>query len=647
MEPAVATTTVPDVLRARAEEDSGGEFLRLLFPAGADVALSYRELVERAACWAEHYRRGGLAPGDRVLVVLQHSVDLYAAYVGALLDGLVPAMFASPSPKLSEELYFAGVGQLIEGARARMVVTYPQLAATLRERAAAALGSAQLATPDDVPPEAELAPPPDVSPDAGAFLQFSSGTTGLKKGVVVSHRALLWQVDAYAEAIGATSQDRIASWLPLYHDMGLITCLFMPLLRRLPLVAMSPFDWVARPSLLLRAVSEQRATLAWLPNFAYSHMALNIPDDELAGVDLSPLRGLVNCSEPVLDASQRAFLDRFAPYGMSADRLAASYAMAENTFAVTSAGFPGPPLVDHIDGAAFERDHRAVPVDPGAAAARALVSSGRALGETELQVLGADGAPLPERGVGEIALRAPSLMQGYDNNAEATAESLRHGWFHTGDLGYLADGELFVTGRAKDLVIVGGRNIYPQDVEAVVQEVNGVIAGRVVAFGVPNEGLGTEDLVVVTESERGDHAELRRAIYAAVAGYTEVVPAAVEIVEPRTLLKSTSGKLSRAANRDAHLERRALAQPARAAAAASAPDLTSAVRDAARRLVRDGGDVGDHDSLLRSGRIDSLSLAELLVELEAASGARLGPELLRDVDAIDTVEAIVSTLRGE
>ncbi|HXD56317.1 MAG TPA: AMP-binding protein [Thermoleophilaceae bacterium] len=637
MEPGVATTTVPDVLRGHAEGDDGAEFLRLIFAGGEDRMLSYRELVERADGWGELYRARGLRTGDRVLVVLPHSVDLYAAYMGALLGGLVPAMFAFPSPKLSEEQYFANVGQLIERASARLVVTYEELAGKLREREAAALGDALLVTPDHAPERAEPGPAPDVSADAGAFLQYSSGTTGLKKGVLVSHRALLWQVDTYAEAIGATREDRIVSWLPLYHDMGLIACFFLPLLRRIPLVAMSPFDWVARPGLFLRAVSDHRGTLGWLPNFAYSHMAANVPDEDIAGVDLSSLRGLVNCSEPVLDASQRAFLERFSPYGMTAERLAASYAMAEDTFAVTSAGFPGPPLVETVDREAFERDHLAQPAADG----RALVSSGRALPDTEIEIVGESGEPLRERSVGQIAVRSPSLMEGYDGNPEATAEAMRDGWFLTGDLGYLAGGELFVTGRAKDLVIVGGRNIYPQDVEDAVQPVDGVVPGRVVAFGVPDERLGTDGLVVVAETERpGD--DLRAAIYAAVAGHTEAVPADVELVEPRTLLKSTSGKLSRGANRDAYLERREARRQAPPVATAGG-DLAGAVLAAVRRLVRDGGPVGERDSLVRTGRIDSLTLAELFTELESIAGVRLEPG---DVDAIDTVEAIVATLRG-
>jgi len=649
-----SATTVQAVIRAHAAADDGSEFLRLVESGGEDSVRSYAELVDEADRWAAFYAAAGLGPGDRVIVVLRHSVELYAAYLGAILGGQLPAMFAFPSPKLSEDEYFRTIGSLLRGARARMLVTYPELAQRLAARAGDELGDTPVVTPDAVPATPAVAlPEPAVGPEDDVLLQYSSGTTGLKKGVVVSHRALLWQIDAYGEAIGAGPGDRIVSWLPLYHDMGLIACLFLPLLRRVPLVAMSPFDWVSRPAMWPRAVSEHGGTLSWLPNFAYSFMALNVADRDLEGVDLSSLRGVVNCSEPVLSASHDAFVERFAPHGMTRDRLAVSYAMAEDTFAVTSAGFGTPVVVDHVDGSRFDAEHVAAPVVPGATGSRALTSSGRPLPQTELRVLAAGGRELGEREVGELALRSPCLMAGYDGNAEATAAAFTDGWFLTGDLGYVADGEVFVTGRSKDLLIVGGKNVYPQDIEATVHRVEGIVAGRVVAFGVPNDRLGTEDLVVVAETFETDPDQrlvIEREIYAVIAEHTEVVPGDVEVVEHRTLVKSSSGKLARGANRDAHLERRSATRaPAARAGAPPADDVLVAVRTVVHAVVRGAAPPSDDDALITSGLVDSFAMVELLADLEAIAGTRLDADLLSDAAAVDTIAtlaAVVGRLRS-
>ena len=647
--------TVPEAIRAHAATDDGAEFLRLIGENEGDRVVSYGELVAEAERWAAFYAARGLGAGQRVIVVLPHSLDLYGAYVGALLGGVVPAMFAFPSPKFSEREYFRNVGTLISTAGGSMLVTYPELAAKLDQRERDALGSAQLVTPDMVPASGASAPRTPATgpgPEDTAFLQYSSGTTGIKKGVAVSHRALLWQIDAYAEAIGAGPSDRIVSWLPLYHDMGLIACLFLPLLKRIRLVAMSPFHWVRTPSLWTDAVAEHRGTLSWLPNFAYSFLAANVRGEALARADLSSLRGIVNCSEPIMASSHRAFLERFADRGATAAQLAVSYAMAENTFAVTSGGFSRPSATESVDSERFDREHRAQPVPEGSAGARMLVSSGRPLPEHELEIRGPDGQALAEREVGEITLRSPCLMSGYDHNPDASAEALRDGLYHTGDLGYLAGGELFVTGRARDLIIVGGRNVYPQDVEGVVEAIEGVVPGRVVAVGIPDPRLGTESLAVLAETRETNTAtreRLRQEIHAAVAERTEVVPHVVRVLDHRSLLKSSSGKPARAANRERFLPKTA---PAEAVAARIASEPAAELMARARRVVEsvlanlgaDSGDVDASTPLITSGQIDSFGLVELFAGLEDVSGLTIGGELRGETERFDTIAAIAQTL---
>ncbi len=639
------------MIRGHAAADDGGEFLRLVYGDGEDQVLSYGDLVAGAERWSAFYAARGLGPGDRVIVILRHSPELYGAYIGALLGGQVPAMFAFPSPKFSEQEYFRNVGTLIATARSRMLVTYPELAGKLESRERAALGSAELVTPDSV--ALHDGPAPAISarpaPDDTAFVQYSSGTTGIKKGVAVSHRALLWQLDAYARAISASPDDRIVSWLPLYHDMGLIACLFLPLLRRIPLVAMSPFDWVRTPSMWTDAVTEHGGTLSWLPNFAYSFMAANVRGDALGRADLSSLRGIVNCSEPIMATSHEAFLETFAGHGAAGSQLAVSYAMAENTFAVTSGGFGEAATVESVDARVFDREHRAEPIVAGSEGSRVLVSSGRLLPDHELTIVGPDGEPLPERHVGEITLRSPCLMNGYDHNPEATGEAVRSGRYHTGDLGFLAAGELFVTGRVRDLIIVGGRNVYPQDVERVVESVAGVVPGRVVAVGVPNPRLGTESLAVLAETTEDDPARrraLQQSIHAAVAERTEVVPHVVRVLDHRSLLKSSSGKPARGANRERFLSDAATAT---AAAGSKEPRLALAGADlhgTARRVVETilAVPVGEHTPLISSGRLDSFALVELFAALEAGAGVSIAGDLRGETERFDTIAAIAGTL---
>ncbi len=632
--------------------------LHLLGPAGEAEVFSGGQLFDRAKRWQAVYRRRGLGLGDRVIVILPHSVDLYAAYLGALLGGQVPAMFNFPSPKLSERAYFNTVGRLLAGADARALVTYPQLRDRMADVLAEGELPATLLCQDELPTGPASAPeqaaPVGIDAEDVAFVQYSSGTTGLKKAVGLSHRTLLWQVDAYAKAIDLRADDVIVSWLPLYHDMGLIACFYLPLLTGTPLVAISPFDWVRRPAMLLEAISRYAGTLCWMPNFAYHHL-VRAAGDLAEDLDLSPLRGLVNCSEPILADSHRQFLERFAPAGLRAEALWTCYAMAESTFAVTHGGGETPVAVDHIDAHRWAADGVAVPAEPNAAASRAMVSSGRPLGGTQVRIVGADGSDLPDRAVGEIVLWSPSLAGGYLNDPAATAEAFREGWYATGDLGYLAGGELFVTGRKKDLIIIAGVNIYPQDIEAIVNEVSGVIPGRCVALGAADEAGGTEQLVVLAETHESDpqqREQLRRAIRDGISAATEVVAGDVRLVGHMWLLKSSSGKIARGPNLQRYRE--LLADSPEAAPPASTEPAGSeggpqTVTERVRRVVADvlaaagagqAGLAGDREELISSGRIDSLNVVNLILALEGEFGLTVPAETQGRLDGFDSIERI-------
>jgi len=649
----LAEPTIQHVLSTNYQRDEGGDFLTLFDSRGNPEAHSYTALLDRAAAWTALYRLRGLRPGDRIVVVLPHSIDLYAAYIGAMIGGMVPAMFAHPSPKLSETVYFETVDQLLANAKARLLVCYPEAAERFASLVDALPTFDWVLTPQMLNAETDvfgtLIGEKDffpAEPEDTAFLQYSSGTTGLKKGVAISHRALLWQSRAYVEAIGADETDTIVSWLPLYHDMGLIACLFLPLIKRIKLVAMSPFDWVRRPAMWAETVDRYNATLSWLPNFAFNFIANNLPAD--CAYDLTSLRGVINCSEPVLAESHALFVERLAPHGFMESAVAVSYALAENTFAVTSGGFGRPPQIDLIDAEIFDTEQRAKPTTAQTTRVRRLVSSGRALPETSITIQDDQGNSLEDRWVGEIVLSSPSLFNGYDDNPEATDAACRQDGFHSGDLGYLADGELFVVGRAKDLIIVGGRNIYPQDVEAIVGEVAGVIPGRVVAFGVEDRTAGTESLIVVAESAdaTAGGTEIATEIRQTLAAAMETAPSDIRIVDHGSLVKSTSGKIARAANKERYLALREQAEP-QAPAAEIAP--INGIRQAVLGEIRAAGsghsvNLGDDTPLITSGLVDSFGLVNLIAAVERAAGLRIPDWVTRDVANLDSIAALAGTV---
>jgi fatty-acyl-CoA synthase len=561
-----------------------------------DVPITYRALLRGAAGYARALGEAGVRPGDVVILILQHGEALLYAYFGAVLHGAIPSIMPFLTEKLAPDRYRQELASLIEVTRPAAVVTYSEFVPeveraqstehraqnTDEEQAAPSAPDTSLPTPysslltaspavivttgiEPAEPDFAALRGMERAPDDVVLLQHSSGTTGLQKGVALSHRAVFNQLEQYSRTIGLTTDDVIVSWLPLYHDMGLIASFLMPILYRVPVVMMSPFDWVRAPAKLLQAISRYRGTLTWLPNFAYNFCAQKIRERDLAGVDLSTVRAVINCSEPTYWSSHQAFLQRFGQYGLRAEALTTCYAMAENVFAATQSGFGAPPVVDEVDQRALLTERTAQPVSTrgGEGGTIKLLSAGRPLPNVQVRVL-EDVAPdvngaradVPQRHIGEIALRSDCMLAGYYNRPDLTTKAFYDGWYLTGDLGYLADGELFVTGRKKDLIIVGGKNVYPQDLERLAAEVPGVHPGRVVAFGVLNEQAGTEDVVVVAEADTEDPDERQRigdAIRQNIARGSDVAVRQVQVVDARWLLKTSSGKIARGANREKYL----------------------------------------------------------------------------------------------
>jgi acyl-CoA synthetase (AMP-forming)/AMP-acid ligase II len=562
-----AFSSLIEPVAQRAQSQPDALALAFMGEDGRTHHLSRAQFWQAAVTAAHAWQKHNVQSDDLVILVMQHSQELLTAFWGAMLIGAIPSIFPFLTEKLDPDIYMERVHALVVQAQARAVITFPDFKASLANLLAdvdcQVLGSDELFDVGNRGPHPS--PPPKGREqesakvvDKIAFLQHSSGTTGLQKGVALPHRAVLNQIDSYSQAIGLNQEDAIVSWLPLYHDMGLIAGFILPVVAGVPLVLMSPFDWVRDPKRLLWAMHDYHGTLCWLPNFAYNHMAKSIRKRDLEGLDLRHWRLAINCSEPVRHDSHQVFYQRFAPYGFRESALATCYAMAENTFAVTQSEPDRPLTIQWIDLPKLQSEQVANPIPAAEPQAVSIASCGRPINGTEIAIINESGEQLPDCHVGEIILRGSAMLSGYYRRPDLTVQAIRDGWYYTGDMGYLSQGELYVTGRKKELIIVAGKNVYPQDLEAIANNIPGIYPGRAVAFGVMNERLGTEGIVMVCElTETADlrHThDIEQALRRQIIAQTEVTLADVRFVSARWVLKSSSGKLARSANRDKYLE---------------------------------------------------------------------------------------------
>jgi fatty-acyl-CoA synthase len=476
--------------------------------------------------------------------VLKHGPDLYTAFLGAMLAGCIPTFMPFPSAKQDPEHYWSSHRTLFERLETAAILTYADNVAPLNAHCPgiAVMTPADAATIVDAPP-IERRP----RADEIAFLQHSSGTTGLKKGVLLSFGSVAEQLARYAPQLGIAEGDTIVSWLPLYHDMGLIACFMLPATVGAPIIALDPFEWVAQPDQLLRALDGVDGAFVWLPNFAFHHLVRAVRPEFAA--DLSGVRAFVDCSEPCRLETFELFERTFARLGVRWDQFRVCYAMAEMVFAITQTP-PGERV------RALDIDERALAeglAEPaGSGPSRSVMSVGTPLADTEVKIVGDGG----ETSVGEVAVRAPFLFSGYHLNAELTADKIKDGWYHTGDLGFRRDGELYILGRTDDLLILNGRNVFAHHVEFTINaEAPQIKAGRCIALGVYNPQVGSQELVIVAEvdGEGIDLKGLQRIVKSVVLDAYGVMPREVMIAPPGWLAKSTSGKIARGRNLDKYL----------------------------------------------------------------------------------------------
>jgi fatty-acyl-CoA synthase len=540
--------------------------VHLIDQSKPDQAISRKHMYRRSSVYAQALEDSDILPGEVVIIILNHGTELIFAFWGAVLHGAIPAIMPFLTEKLSPEQYRKSLVSLLEISKPAAIITFPEFIPEVDlalqplqpdgRSVRAVLNSNDIS--NRTPPSTFHFHGLERMPGDIALLQHSSGTTGLQKGVALSHQAVFNQLESYAAALALKDNDVIVSWLPLYHDMGLIAGFILPILFGLPLVIMSPFDWVRSPRLLFQAVSKYHGTLSWLPNFAFNFCAQKIRPRDLQDVDLSSWRAVINCSEPMFLKSHHLFADRFANYGLRSESLATCYAMAENVFAVTQGGIKSPVVVDRIDPSIFLNERKAYPVS-AEQPSLSMLSAGKPIDNVEVRILADDLSPLADRLVGQIAIRSNSMLNEYYHRPELTQKAFLEGWYLTGDLGYTVDGEVFITGRIKDMMIVGGKNIYPQDLENLASEISGIHPGRVAAFGVMNEDSGTEDIVLVAEvdeeslSETNTHDQIANAVRIKINQGSDISLRFVKLVPRGWLIKTSSGKIARAANKEKYL----------------------------------------------------------------------------------------------
>jgi 1-acyl-sn-glycerol-3-phosphate acyltransferase len=521
---------------------------------GEPEELTYGDLDRRSRAVAAGLCALGLKPRQAVGIMLPSGLDYFAAFFGVQRAGGVPVPLYPPARRSQIEDHLRRQAGILQTAEAVFLITFPEvqtLARLLRAQVPTIQRLTTVADLSSLASTGDLNPP--VAADDVAFLQFTSGSTGSPKGVTLTHANLLANLRAIGPAVEMGAEDVIVSWLPLYHDMGLIGSWMGSLYFGVPLVLMSPLTFLARPSRWLWAIHQHRGTLSPAPNFAYELCAAKISDEEMEGLDLSSWRYALNGAEPVSPEAMRRFTERFAGCGFNPLSMAPVYGLAECSLALAFTPLGRGPRLDCVDRETFQRTGRAVPVATDRADALRFVSCGMPVPGHEIRVVDAAEREVGERQEGRIEFRGPSTTSGYWRNPEATARLVRGGWLDSGDRGYIAAGEVHITGRDKDIIIRGGRNLYPHELEEAVGEIPGIRKGCVAVFGAADRAGGTEKLVVLAETRERESAALealRQAVQGRAVDLLGAPADDVVLAPPHAVPKTSSGKIRRAASRE-------------------------------------------------------------------------------------------------
>ena len=587
-----AAATLNDVLAWHADTHPERPHIQFYADAGDGEVLTYGALRDDAARLAAGLRERDLRPGESVALMLPTGRDYFVSYCAVLLAGGVPLPLYPPGRAARIEEHLRRHATIVANGLARILITTDEAKRFGTLLKSQVDGLNHVVTPDEL--VAAPAPAPAVGAEAVALLQYTSGSTGNPKGVVLTHANLLANIRAMGAALEVGPDDVFVSWLPLYHDMGLIGAWLGSLHFAVPLVVMSPLAFLTRPRRWLAAIHRHRGTLSAAPNFAYELCLNRIEDADLEGLDLSSWRMAVNGAEAVSPKTVERFCRRFARAGFRRQAMMPMFGLAENSVGLAFSPLDRGPLVDRIGRRTFLATGRAEPAADDDANALEFVACGRPLTGHQTRVVDPAGRELPERREGRLQFQGPSATSGYFRDAEATRRLFDGAWLETGDRAYIAGGDVFITGRSKDVVIRAGRNIYPAELEEAVGNIEGIRQGNVAVFGGLDAESGTERLVVLAETRKRGATErdgLRARVNAVAVDLVDMPPDEVVLAPPGTVLKTSSGKVRRAASRQIYERglvgrpRPALAwQAARLAASAALPQLRRAGRALAEGL---------------------------------------------------------------
>ncbi len=545
--------TLVDIINHHARTHPDRLYIQFYEDEVDGAQLTYRELVHDARRLASGLQRRGLQPGEPVAIMLPTGRDYFTAFYGLMLAGGVPVPIYPPARLSQIEDHLRRHRAILENCGTSTLITITEGKKFARLLRSQTEKLQRLVTVEELYDDPTHYEEPVLGGGDTAFLQYTSGSTGNPKGTVLTHANLLANIRVIGSTIGTDDTDVAVSWLPLYHDMGLIGACMCSLCFAFPLVLLSPLEFLSRPERWLWAIHRYRGTLSAAPNFAYDYCVRKLKDADLTGLDLSSWRVSFNGAEPVSPDTIERFCEHFGRYGFRRETMYPVYGLAECSLAVAFPPLGRPPVIDRIERTRFSRSGRAVPAQPGEENALRFVACGRPLAGHEIRVVDAHGRELPDRQDGRLQFRGPSATSGYFRNAEATRQLFDNDWLDSGDRAYIAAGDVYITGRSKDVIIRAGRNIYPAELEETMGDVAGVRRGGIVAFGRLDPASGVEQLVVVAETREKNPTSvdrIRSEINALALDLTGIPADDVVLVPPWTLLKTSSGKIRRRANRE-------------------------------------------------------------------------------------------------